>query len=192
MANRREKIQRSKPIFWSCLALILSLSACGHQAPPDTRSADESAIKDLDAEWSRTAAAKNLDGTVSYYSDDASVLPPNSPIATDKPSIRAAWAPLLVPGSSVSWQPSKVEVSRSGDLAYSMGTYQFSMKNSLGKLVEDRGKYVEVWKKQADGKWKTTADIFNSDLPTQAPPVKKTRAKPRSRRAHATRRAKHV
>jgi ketosteroid isomerase-like protein len=133
-----------------------------------------------------------LDGAVSYHSDDASVLPPNSPIATGKQAIRAAWATLLVPGASVSWQPSKVEVSRSGDLAYSMGSYEASMKDSRGKTVADHGKYVEVWKKQADGKWKTVVDIFNSDLPTPASPEKKTHGKSRSRRTHATRRARHV
>jgi ketosteroid isomerase-like protein len=182
MASRHGKRQGSKPIFWSCLALLLFLSACGQQAPPDTRSADESAIRDLDAQWSKTAAAKDLDGTVSYYSDDASVLPPNAPIATGKQPIRDAWASLIVRGASVSWQSSKVEVSRSGDLAYTTGTYHSSMKDSLGKLVTDHGKYVEVWKKQADGKWKTVVDIFNSDLPTSAPPEKKTYVKPRSSR----------
>jgi ketosteroid isomerase-like protein len=39
--------------------------------------------------------------------------------------------------------------------------------------MEDRGKLVEVWKKQLDGTWKTVTDIFNSDLPPPAPPEKK-------------------
>jgi uncharacterized protein (TIGR02246 family) len=186
MTSRHEKTQGSKPIFWSCLALVLFVSACGQQTPPDTRAADESAIRDLDAQWSKTAAANDVEGTVSYYSDDASVLAPNAPIATDKQAIRAVWASLLGPGVSVSWQPSKVEVSRSGDLAYAMGVYQTALKDSQGKPVADHGKYVEVWKKQADGKWKTVADIFNSDLPLSAPPEKKAHARPRRRRAHKT------
>jgi ketosteroid isomerase-like protein len=37
-----------------------------------------------------------------------------------------------------------------------------------GKPVTDRGKYVTIWKKQADGSWKVIADIFNSDLPMPA------------------------
>jgi ketosteroid isomerase-like protein len=84
-----------------------------------------------------------------------------------------------------------VEVARSSDLAYATGTYESSMKDSRGKLVTDHGKYVEVWKKQADGKWKTVADIFNSDLPP-APPEKKAHAKTRSRRARKTRRARRA
>jgi ketosteroid isomerase-like protein len=191
MASRHEKIFGSKPIFWGCLALVLFLSACGQQTPPDTRAADESTIRDLDAQWSKSAGANDVDGTVSYYSDDASMLPPNAPIATTKEGIRAVWASFLVPGASVSWQPSKVEVARSSDLAYAMGTYESSTKDSRGKLVTDRGKYVEVWKKQADGKWKTSVDIFNSDLPS-APPEKKTHTKPRSRRSRKTKHARRA
>jgi uncharacterized protein (TIGR02246 family) len=162
-----------KPVFCGCLALLLFASACNQQTPADTRAADESTIRELEAQWSRTAAANDLEGSVSYYSDDASILPPNAPIASGKQAIRAVWASVLGPGVSLSWQVSKLEVSRSGDLAYVMGVYQFAQKDPQGKPVTDHGKVVEVWKKQADGKWKTVADIFNSDLPPSAPPEKK-------------------
>ena len=184
MTSHHEKMQVRKPVLWSCLALALFASACGQQAPPDTRAADEATIKDLDAQWSKTAGARDVDGTVSYYTGDASMLPPNASIATGKASIRAAWAAFLVPGTAVSWEANKVEVARSSDLAYTLGDYQSTMKDAQGKLVMDRGKYVEAWKKQADGKWKVVADIFNSDLPATPPaPEKKAHAKARSRRA---------
>jgi len=156
-----------------CVALLLLASACTQQTPPDTRAADESAVRDADAQWAKTAMTNDLDGTVSYYTDDASMLPPNAPIATGKPAIRAVWATMLSPDTAVSWQVTKADVARSGDLAYVMGTYQIAAKNPRGKSQEDHGKLVEVWKKQADGKWKTVADIFNSDVPLPAPPEKK-------------------
>jgi uncharacterized protein (TIGR02246 family) len=163
----------SKSVFCGCLALLLFAAACNQQPPADTRAADETAIRELDAQWSKAAMARDLDGTVSYYSDDASLLAPNAPIASDKQAIRAAWASLLVPGASVSWQANKVEVARSSDLAYIVGVYQLTLNDSEDKPVMDHGKFVEVWKKQADGKWKVVADIFNSDLPPAAPPEKK-------------------
>jgi ketosteroid isomerase-like protein len=46
-----------------------------------------------------------------------------------------------------------------------MGTYQGTMNDAKGKPITDRGKYVTVWKKQADGNWKVVVDIFNSNLP---------------------------
>jgi uncharacterized protein (TIGR02246 family) len=153
-----------KAAFCGCFVLLLLLSACNQQTPADTRAADEIAVRDTDAQWSKTAMANDLEGTVSYYSEDASLLPPNAPIATGKQAIRAVWASLLSPDASVSWEVTKAEVARSGDLAYLMGVYRVTPKNPQGEPLADRGKLVEVWKKQPDGKWKTVADIFNSDL----------------------------
>lgn len=154
----------------ACLVLLLVTSACTPPLPPDTRAADETAIRDADAQWSKTAGAGDLDGTVAYYAEDASVLAPNAPIASDKQSIRGAWASLLGSGASISWQATKVEVARSGDMAYIQGTYQLTSKDPTSNPI-DKGKFVEVWKKQADGKWKVAADIFNSDLPAAPAPA---------------------
>ena len=171
MTTRRAKHQGSRLALCGCIALLLLAAACTQQAPPDTRAADEAAIRDADAQWAKTAGAKDLEGTVAYYSDDATVLPPNSPMVTGKQGIRAVWAEMLGPDTSISWQAGKVEVARSGDLAYIMGTYQLTMKDPQGNPVNDKGKFVEVWEKQADGKWKVGADIFNSDLPVAPAPA---------------------
>ena len=66
-----------------------------------------------------------------------------------------------------------MDVARSGEMGYIYGTYTLSMKGPSGKIEDDKGKMVEVWKKQADGKWKCVADIFNTDLPLPAPPPAK-------------------
>jgi ketosteroid isomerase-like protein len=157
----------------SCLSgALLLMTSCAPQAAPDNRAADEKALRDLDTEWSKAAQANNVDATVGFYADDAYLLPPNAPIAHDKAGIRANWAALLTPGSKVSWEITKVEVAKSGEIGYVMGTYQVSMKDDHGQPVNDHGKLVEIWKKQADGTWKCAVDIFNSDLPL-APPEKK-------------------
>ncbi len=172
-----------------CMALVLVAAGCGKEEPKDTRAADEAAIRNTDAQWAKAAASKDVDATIAYYSDDAALLPPNAPMASDKASIRAAWAGLLGPDTSLSWQATKVDVARSGDLGYVMGTYQMESKDAAGKEEAARGKFVEVWKKQADGNWKTVADIFNSDLPALKPePV----AKKKVARHHHTRKRRQA
>jgi uncharacterized protein (TIGR02246 family) len=154
-----------KRFFCGCsLAAGVFLWGCSQQTAVDNRAADESAVKDQDAQWAKTAMANDLDGAVSYYTDDASILPPNAPIATGKQAIRAVWASLLNPDTVVSWEVNKAEAARSGELAYVTGAYSITAKTPKGKAQEDRGKLLEVWKKQGDGKWKVVEDIFNSDL----------------------------
>ncbi len=148
--------------------LVVFTQACQQQqAPPDTRAADEQAIRAVDDATKRAAQAKDPNGVVdTWYADDGSALYPNAPICTGKEPLRAQWTQMLSsPGFAVDWQITKVEVSRSGDLAYTPFTYQMTMQGSDGKLIHDRGKGLAVWKKQPDGKWKGEADMFNSDLP---------------------------
>jgi len=153
---------KTKPLVLSICFVLLSFAFASSASETDTK-----ALRDLDAQWSAAAGAKDLDKTVSYYSNDAIVMPPNAPSATTKEAIRNAWKDLLAsPGLVMSWKTTKVEVSTSGDLACLSGTYELTMNDASGKPVNDHGKYVEVWEKQADGRWKCGTDIWNSDLPT--------------------------
>jgi ketosteroid isomerase-like protein len=161
-------------VLAACIALLTFGLACQTPAPADTRAADENALREVDAQWSKAAGTKDIDKTVSYYASDAIVLPPNGPIPTTKEAIRAVWKDMIAsPGAAISWKASRVEVARSGELGYLSGTYEFSMNDASGKPIKDHGKFVEVWKKQADGSWKCVTDIWNSDLPAPAPPEKK-------------------
>jgi len=154
------------------VTLTLGVAAAAVCWAADTKI--EQALRDLDAKWSAAAGAKDIDKTVSYYSEDATVMPPNASSAKTKEAIRSAWKEMLTtPGAAISWKATKVEVAKSADLAYVTGTYDATMTDASGKPVNDRGKYVEVWEKQADGKWKCAADIWNSDLPGAASAEKK-------------------
>jgi uncharacterized protein (TIGR02246 family) len=168
--------------------LLLSLSlACQTQTSADTnksattprgasdtgtRAADEAALRKLDDEWSKAAGAKDLEKTASFYTDDALVMPPNSPVLQGKEAARGMWkAMFAVPGFGGGWKATRVEVAQSGDLGWTTGPYEITETDASGKPMTDKGKYLAVWKKQADGSWKCVADIFNTDLPpASAPP----------------------
>lgn len=152
------------------LAALFLSAACQPQPAPDTRVADETTLRNLDDAWSKAAGAKDIDKTVSYYSDDALVMPSNSPVLQGKAAARAMWQGMFsMPGFGGGWKATKVDVARSGDLGYTSGTYEINETDASGKPKTDKGKYLAVWKKQADGSWKCVADMFNTDLPAAAP-----------------------
>ncbi len=156
------------------IAFALLASSCASLPVSDTRTADEAAIRVLDEQWSAIAAKNDLEGTLAFYSDDAVLLPPNSPMAADKKSIRESWAGLLGLNTSLTWKASKIEVAKSGDIGYLYGTYQLSIKDPKGgPTMNDTGKIVEVWKKLSDGKWKCIVDTYNSDIPVPVVPAMK-------------------
>ena len=165
---------RCAVILLTCSLTILTLGCAPQpQSAPDTRVADEAAIREADMTWSKTAEAKQLDAMLAYYADDAMVLAPNEPIASGKDAVsKMITGMFALPGFSVSWQLAKVEVARSGDIGYSQGTYHMGMSDPKGNPMTDRGKYMTVWRKQADGTWKVIVDMINTDMPASPPPSK--------------------
>jgi uncharacterized protein (TIGR02246 family) len=148
---------KTKFIQTLCVALLAS----GILFAGDKKGGAEQAVRDTDEQWSKAAAAKDFDKTVSFYADDAMVLPPNEPAVTSKDGIRNLWKGFLDSLTDISWKATRVEMAKSGDMACLIGTYQMTMKDG----TKDRGKYCEVWEKQSDGKWKVGTDMFSSDLP---------------------------
>jgi ketosteroid isomerase-like protein len=149
----------SRMIAGLVLAIAVSGAASGQE-----RGQAETAVAAADAAWEHAYAAKNLEKSVADCDQNVSLLWPNMPVVRSKADVRAAIAKDFA-GGDLAWHSTAVGVARSGDLAYSVGTYQWKLRGGSGKGSFDKGKYLTVWKKQADGSWRVLFDTFNSDLP---------------------------
>ena len=122
-----------------------------------------------DAAWMKVYAGKDLEKSVAFFDNEGSMLPSNAPIATGKDALtKLIGSAFATPNYTLSWHANKVGVARSGELGYTSGTYDFSMKDTSGKTISDKGKYLTLWKKEADGSWKVLFDTYNSDLPPES------------------------
>lgn len=165
-------MHRSRSIaFLSAALFALTFAAGCAQAPqapappPDTRKADEAAIRAATIEWSKAAQARDVDKAASYYADDAVYFVDKGAIVKGKDSIRLVWKEVLAPTApAVSFATTFVEVARSGDIAYEYGTVDFTTTDKKGKTSVEKAKYVTVWKKQPNGTWKAAVDIDNSGI----------------------------
>jgi uncharacterized protein (TIGR02246 family) len=151
-----------------CLALAVLTVGCANAPappPPDTRAADVQAVKDVEAAWAKDSNAKDADKWASYFAEDGSGLYPGAGILNGKAAIKAAMAPYFTdPNFSLTFQSTRAMASKSGDMVYSQGTYTMTMTDpKTKKPMTDKGKYLTVYTKQADGSWKAVADTFNSD-----------------------------
>ena len=127
-------------------------------------SADAKAIQAKSELWSKAGSAKDSASFATFYADDATVMFPNEPAFKGMDAIKAVLTPMMQdPNFALSFTTDKVEVS--GILGYTQGAVSLRTTGRDGKPFNDTGKYLTVWKKQADGSWKAIEDIFNSDLP---------------------------
>ncbi len=121
------------------------------------------AIHRLDAEFMKAANAKDSAALVkAFYAPDAVLLPPNRPIVEGRDNIRVFLQGLMDSGFT-GIKLETTTIASAGDLAYSRGRYTLSMWPPGGAPVQDVGKYIVAYRRQANGAWRAAADIFNSD-----------------------------
>ncbi len=154
---------RHSMILAACLVLSLFLPSSAGGKPPKNPA---DSVRAADQEWMKVFAAKDLDKSVAFCEENGAVLAPNAPIAQGRQAIAKSFAGFFaLPNLKITWQADNANVARSGELGYTSGAYQMSFTDAAGKTIPDNGKYVTVWRKQADGNWKVVLDIFNTDLP---------------------------
>jgi ketosteroid isomerase-like protein len=145
---------------------LLLMVGCSPQPEIDLDAARD-ALMSADRAWfeAYSASENPPDAFVDELVDDAYLLPPDAPLARGKEAIRAVIAELeAMPGFSVSWGPEAAQVGNGGDLGYTIGSYEMKMEGPDGPISID-GKYITVWRKQSDGTWRVTANMFNANGP---------------------------
>jgi ketosteroid isomerase-like protein len=152
--------------FTGFVLVILLCFATGCGAGADA-SAERAALLETDRAWSAAAASgAGVDEIVSYWSAEAVVIPPGAPALRGLDEIRDYISGASsIPGFSVSWTPEGAELAASGDLGYTYGTNRFTFENGAGQLTTATGRYLTTWRKQPDGSWKCTYEVWNDDPP---------------------------
>lgn len=148
----------------NALFLVVVVAGCA-SSPDRINVADEAGtLMRLSREWSQVAGSGDLERTLSYWADDAVMMPPGQPPIRGKAAIRKfVESSASIPGFSVKWEPLEAHVSASGDMAYLIERNQFSFRDPSGSVVTESNKVVTVWRKQRDGTWKNVIDMWNAD-----------------------------
>jgi uncharacterized protein (TIGR02246 family) len=164
------RIGRSAIVGSALLVMAaLAIVSCAQKPAEDTeaeqkvmqamQAQDDTNIRATDVAWAKAVALRDADQTTAFYAENGTFLAPGAPIASGKDAIRKTWAGLMEsPGFALSFAPSKIEISKSGDYAYEIGDYQLTLNGKDGKSQTAKQKYVVVWGKQADGSWKALVD----------------------------------
>ena len=108
------------------------------------------------------------DMTMPYATDGVIVMPPNEPMVVGREAVMA-WGAAFAEAVTVedlSYETSEITVS--GDLAveHYVSSMTMTMEGAEGPMTEAL-KGVHVYRKQADGTWKMTLDVWNMDAPTE-------------------------
>jgi ketosteroid isomerase-like protein len=144
-----------------CFALSRCATAPPTEAPPDPETGKKALVA-ADEAFSRMAQERGLaEAFAAFAAPDATMMPVNQDPVTGLDAVRKQFAGTPA-GTALAWKPFRADISKSGDLGYTLGTYELKTRGPEGAPVTRYGKYCSVWKKQPDGSWKWVVDIGNS------------------------------
>ena len=151
------------------LKLVTAIAATLAGLGCSTATPDPAALLKADRAFAQATAERRLEGFASFLEEDVTTIRPNSPVLKGKNALVERWAGLLQdPTMSISWKPLRVVISASGDLGFTVGSYEVTKESGQVKKAAGSGKYVTIWRKQPDGTWKVTFDSGVQDAPPAA------------------------
>jgi len=149
--------------IWVLAAILIVAAGC---APKADAPADVATIKAMAVAWGQAQTAGDAAALSDQYADDAVRLDPNAPMKMGKEAIHSAKRAYFG-----QYRDEEVDVAEDvrvvGDLAFARGTYTTKMTPKVpgAAVLDDKGKWLTAYRRQADGSWKIVVDIWNSDLP---------------------------
>ena len=122
-------------------------------------------LLERDARWAKLASEGGaVDEILSFWTDDAVVIPAGMSAVIGKDALRAyVEGSLAIPGFRISWSSSDAEVSGDGTLGFVLSSNEILMDGPDGQPVINRGRAVTVWRREPDGEWRCAVDIWNAE-----------------------------
>jgi ketosteroid isomerase-like protein len=162
---------RGTKFVWALLLATVLTAGCARpaaQAPAVDLAAEAQAVRDRSAAWLQMAQAKDISGLVNdiYTANAVSMF--DGEVRKGSAVIRASEETRLAPpDQTFSWSATDVQVAKSGDLAYELGSFWFDT-DGAGEQPVISGEYVVVWTK-ADGNWRVAVESSTAVKPPEAP-----------------------
>jgi len=156
----------TRSVLLAALALALASAACqppAQEAGPLSEE-DVAAIRAAAQSYTEAMLTGDWAAAVAVFTEDAVRMPPNAPAIQGHEAIRAGFE--AEPVTYTDFTNTPTEIDGRGDLAYARGPYSLTFTlEGIAEPITDRGKYVAIFRKQADGSWLAAVDTWNSDLP---------------------------
>jgi ketosteroid isomerase-like protein len=122
-------------------------------------------LLERDAEWAVAAAeGRDMERILSYWTDDAVVMPPGLPAVAGKAALRQyVESSMQIPGFRITWTTTDVALSPDGNLAYMFSRNAVTMNAPDGTPATTEGRAVTIWRREPDGEWRCAVDIWNAE-----------------------------
>ena len=119
---------------------------------------DKKEVMQTELAFAQMAKEQGVKKAFLAFAADSAVLNRGEKILKGQQDLITYFSNPIWKSASLQWKPDFVDVSASGDLAYTYGSYTYSSKDSSGGISSSQGIFHTIWKRQKDGSWKFVWD----------------------------------
>jgi len=146
------------------LAVVLALSGCSGSAD-STRtevSASKNELGQMNRDFAAALNAKDAKSAAALYTEDAVLIPPGEPPVRGRKAIEEYWQAAIEAGGVRDVSVETMDALSSGSLGYETGSFVLKANGPDGEDVIDKGRYIELLRREPDGVWRSTHGIWNA------------------------------
>lgn len=145
-------------LIFSGMILSLALSNCNTDSKSQAGKA-KTEIEQAEKEFDKMGSEKGIAEAFWFFADSNAVIKRGmDSLIHGKEGIRNFYSGAYYKTAKVTWSPDFIDASASGDRGYTYGKYIWRSTDSTGAVIESKGIFHTVWKKQLDGSWKYVWD----------------------------------
>ena len=143
-------------------ACLIMIGACSEPSNRGLSAEDRAGLEAMTQSWLAAHRNRDWDAVASHYMTDAILMPPFAPIIQGKSTIRDWFAENE---GHTTIEVENIEIEGYEDLAYVRGTSIVTHEMPGNAPVSFEGKFLEIRRRDVDGSWKVSIDMFSPDLP---------------------------
>ncbi len=155
------------------LGAVCAVAACEGRDDDNLSDADVTAIRAVGQAFASGIVAHDFDRVMAQRTDDIVWMVPNGPPLAGPAAVRMA---LDSGARATAFVITSERTEGSGNLAYDRGSYAYSAVMG-GDTVTERGKYLQILRRQPDDTWRIALDMWSSNdappAPMPAPPPRR-------------------
>lgn len=140
------------------LFLLFPLVCCNPETSPEQLEQWKAEVSETERAFCEMAKKEGIDKAFAVYAAEESAIKRGGKLIRGNDEIAEWYKNDVRPGDTLIWEPDFIDVSRSGDMAYTYGGFTFKSLDSEGNPKESTGYFHTVWKRQEDGEWKFVWD----------------------------------
>lgn len=128
-------------------------------------------LRDTDRAARQSVTDRDLNAVREWLADNATNYGPFTPAAEGRDEFLASFEQAFgLPGFSANYpEPSRVHVSGDGSLGYTVALEEITVMGPDGAPVTALARYLAVWERQPDGRWRAIENMWNFAAPP--PPI---------------------